>query len=183
MEDLQIEGFAAWVLAAQLLSANPNAAAPPVQLQTIASEIVQSTSHERLVILDAEGKLVWAADGSKSRVDLPTDINTLVKDGTNRLHLIHNHPSGTSLSNDDIRLFLDSPGIKSISVATADGMLYTLTAAKSNAVSVYLSRYAAKEAEYRREWSGKKKLLKLADQILQDMHREGLVNYSSKRFR
>jgi hypothetical protein len=182
--DLHIEGFGAWVLAASLLTGRPDAVASSVSMKTAAVELVKDNTVEHFILLDGNGTVVAAGDGTKNNsIGFSNDVVALIRDSSRRLSLIHNHPRGTSLSNEDILLLSQSPGLTSVTAVTPDGMMYTITDAKPNAAAEWQSRFAKKEVEYRRDWNGPKKLKTLSHEILTKMSQEGLIKYSSCKFR
>lgn len=182
-DELQLESFAAWVLAASLLTGNPDAPMPHVSMKTAAVELVQNNTQEHFVVLDETGKVVAAGSGERTKIGFGDDVVALIRDSSRKLSLLHNHPQGTSLSHDDIYLLISSPGLKSVSAVTADGMMYTITAARADAPKIFLNRFAKVEVELRKEWGGSKKLKTLGHQILTDMHKDGIVSYSASRFK
>ena len=74
-----------------------------------------TSNWEHAVIIDVASGKVWAGTSrSEKSVAFPDDIVKSFQDERNQLVVHHNHPKVAPLSDDDLRLMLFSPGIKSI---------------------------------------------------------------------
>lgn len=77
-----------------------------------------------VAVVVRDGKQVFSKEGSKTFVPFNDSETALMKDG----HLVHNHPSGRPLSDDDVR-FAMSADLASITAVgtTAEGRRYMYT--------------------------------------------------------
>ena len=82
-----------------------------------------SASHERLLAVSGEGKILRALDGSDATVVVTPEFDgDLVREGAGVV-LVHNHPANTSLSQQDLGQ-LDKPGVAAIVAIGHDGSVY-----------------------------------------------------------
>lgn len=80
-------------------------------------------AHERLLAVNPAGEIVETIDGTATAVTVTDDLEgMLFRDGSG-LVLVHNHPSGRSLSLADIR-YLGKPGVQAIVAIGHDGSVY-----------------------------------------------------------
>jgi hypothetical protein len=78
---------------------------------------------ERVLIVGPDGDVLDRAEGERTRVALPGRFVKWLAAADSRVSLIHNHPSGGSLSNDDISL-LGHPGVTRVVAIAHSGSVY-----------------------------------------------------------
>jgi hypothetical protein len=80
-------------------------------------------AHERLLAVTETGAVVRSLDGDGNRVVLTPEFDhDLLRDGAG-LVLVHNHPTGTSLSGNDLS-HLDKSGVVAVVAIGHDGSIY-----------------------------------------------------------
>jgi hypothetical protein len=81
-------------------------------------------NRERLILLDEKtGKELTRADGDERSVSFNREILDIVNDDAQAVRLIHNHPSDSSLSNQDFQAILN-PGVVGIEAIGHNGSHY-----------------------------------------------------------
>ena len=78
---------------------------------------------ERLLLVNSAGETLLAKDGKEGRVATTADVNAwLYREGA-AIVLIHNHPAGTGLSENDL-MQLIKPGAAAVAAIGHDGSVY-----------------------------------------------------------
>ena len=80
-----------------------------------------STGNERVICLDNAGSKFGSIDGTNDTCFIPNDILDRTE------VMIHNHPSSSSFSPEDIAIFMTEPTMKHSMVIGHDGTLYRLS--------------------------------------------------------
>lgn len=78
---------------------------------------------ERLIVLSPAGRIVYVATGRERTVALTVEVDTLLLTPAAGLTLVHNHPSGSGLSQDDLQQ-LEKPGVAAMVAVGHDGSVY-----------------------------------------------------------
>jgi len=167
-------------LAALLSPRSSEALMPARAFQLAAARLTAPSTVERFVLLDAAGRVVATGSGGKSRIDLDERVRTMVRDAGCHLMLIHNHPKGSSLSPDDVDLFISSPGLTFLGVVAAGGMMYTISGARPTASKIFFERYSEGRMQLRSQMRNRE-LKGLSHHLLTEMSREGLIKYNAVR--
>jgi hypothetical protein len=94
---------------------------------------------ERLVVIAPDGRVVAAVDGEASRVVLPPRLNRTLIQSPELLTLVHNHPTGASLSGSDLAQ-LGKPGVGRIIAVGHDGSLYEAASAAGYKSSTFATQ-------------------------------------------
>jgi len=184
-EKLQLESFAAWVLAAQIAVATGTGVsnAESLSVRQIAAEISRHNK-EHFVLLDKDGKVVAAGSGERNGIGFSREILTLLRNPQSQLTLVHNHPEETSLSRRDIDLFQQSPGLTSLNAVTPN-RIYTISWARSDVWTQYNQRYSEREDQLRRTLKPadfNAAMHKVAHEVMTELHKKGIVKYSVTRY-
>ena len=164
-----------------LVFGSPRAGISYLTAPSAASDLSRQRTGERFLLLEADGRVMASGSSPTSRIELDAGVRSLLRDPARHMMLLHNHPGGTSLSAEDITLFIASPGLTGLSAVTADGTIHTLTAARADAASIFLDRCASEMRQMKERLDPPSRFKTLADRILLDMNREGLVQYADTR--
>ncbi len=81
------------------------------------------SGHERLLAVSPEGRVLRALDGSETTVVVTPEFDGDLMREDAAIVLVHNHPSSTSLSQQDLAQ-LDKPGVATIVAIGHDGSVY-----------------------------------------------------------
>jgi hypothetical protein len=188
-DDIQIESFAAWVLAAQIAAASGVPAGPPpettatVPAQThVTVDALMRQAHSRkkecVILADANDQVIGYAWGDVRGATLDAkDLRLLTKPGN--YTLIHNHPGGSSFSAGDLDTFLRFPGIQRMVVKVHDGTEYQITNVKPGAVQAYkkLDDKFYRQAHFVKQ-NRAAAVKGVAHRVMLQLHKDGLLNYS-----
>lgn len=189
-DDVQIESFAAWVLAAQIAAASGVPSGPPPettatvasQVQTVTVDALMRQAHARkkecVVLADARGDVVAYAWGSERGATLDAkDLRLLSQPGN--YTLVHNHPGGSSFSAGDLDTFLRFPGIRKMVVVHRDGTELTITNVKPGAVQAYkkLDFKLYQQAHFVKR-NQSEAVRGVAHRVMLQLHKDGFLNYS-----
>jgi hypothetical protein len=106
---------------------------------------IRDLDHEQLAIIDSQGYVVAAVDGSEHSVGLTAKAMKYVKGND----VYHNHPNGGTLSTTDV-ITAGNTGVKSISAVSKNmGKTYTLTAtSKANGAGLANAMKKAEKGLY-----------------------------------
>jgi hypothetical protein len=81
----------------------------------------KETGNERVIVLDQHGGVVGDQKGHFFGATVSQEVEAKMKDPTNQLSVVHNHPAGRSLSGGDVRYLAEHPGVKSIEAVSHHG--------------------------------------------------------------
>ncbi|PKM74915.1 MAG: phage head morphogenesis protein [Firmicutes bacterium HGW-Firmicutes-17] len=96
-------------------------------IYTTALENGRKSGKESLFLTDQDGNLLYQLDGGKSEVIFDKPLIDLLKNADERsMDFIHNHPSSSSFSMEDIEVVNTFKSIKEMGVIGHDGTKYTL---------------------------------------------------------
>jgi hypothetical protein len=139
---------------------------------------------ERLIVLDSDGRILEAVDGSEDRVLLSSAMADALSAGAFCVTLVHNHTLPVGLSGDDFRQ-LSKPGVERIVAVASDGAVYEATAraARPMLESAFFETTLTR-VETRLTSEARREGLPIADLyphlphlVAQVMQRVGLIDY------
>jgi hypothetical protein len=112
----------------------------------VANADVKGLARERLLVVGPDGNILDAAEGDRSRLELPLRLAPLLGNPASRVRLIHNHPDSNGLSLLDLDL-LRLPGVHRIIAIGHDGSAYEAGAgARYNVMPIQQVHAAARRA-------------------------------------
>jgi hypothetical protein len=78
---------------------------------------------ERLLAVSLQGEMIAVVDGGESSVSLGRELDLRLLDPRSAIVLVHNHPHGASLSQNDLSQ-LEKPGVAAVVAIAHDGSVY-----------------------------------------------------------
>jgi hypothetical protein len=97
---------------------------------------------ERVLVIDADGRILDRAEGQRSTVGFPDRFLPFLRQPTPTVSLVHNHPGSRGLSADDL-CQLAHPGVLRVIAVGNDGSLYEARRGPAFRVETFSREYLA----------------------------------------
>jgi hypothetical protein len=116
----------------------------------IAGDSRRLPRHERVIVTDAEGRILMQAEGTERGIDIPPQWMPVLRERGAGLILAHNHPAGQSLSLEDLTQF-EKRGVAMVVALGHDGSLYAAAEGPRYRDASFAAVYMAASREVTRQ--------------------------------